>query len=141
MMTIAEVAFTATPQSSTPVGPKGFPVLGSFLDIKKDALNFFVNLSQQYGDVVPYWIGPEKVFLINDPECIRYVLTVNQRNYGKSKFFRKLKPLTGGSMVMSDGDKWLKLGRAALPAMQGAALPRMADQIVGSVDDAVVAYA
>ena len=136
-MTITDVLHPGAIEQARPIGPKGLPLLGNLLDIKRDTLNFFVNMSKDYGDIVPYRIGTDRVFLINNPEYIRYVLTINQKNYGKGKFFAKAKPLMGGAMVMSDGDKWLKLRRTALPAIQGKALPQMADPIVDAVDDVI----
>ena len=136
-MAVAEATHDSSVRPTRVAGPKGLPVLGNLVEIRKDTLNFFVNLSREYGDVVPYRIGTDQVFLINNPELIRYVLMINQANYGKGKFFAKAKPLMGGAMVMSDGEKWLKLRRTALPAVQGRALTGMADVMVDAADDMI----
>lgn len=133
-MSISEATIPDFASRRSELGPKGLPLLGNLPEIKRDALNFFVNLSREYGDIVPYRIGTDRIFLINHPEHIRYVLTINQANYGKGRYFAKAKPLMGEAMVMSDGDRWLALRRTALPGMQGRVLPRMAEGIVDAAD-------
>ncbi len=139
-MAIAEATLDSNAIGQFPAGPKGVPLFGNLAEIRKDPLNVFVKLTREYGDVVPYRIGTDHVFLINNPELIRYVLMINQTNYGKDKFFAKAKPLMGGAMVMSDGEKWLKLRRTALPAVQGRALVDMADVMVDAVDDMIARW-
>ena len=77
-MAVAEATHDSISRPARVAGPKGLPVLGNLVEIRKDTLNFFVNLSREYGDVVPYRIGTDQVFLINNPEMIRYVLMINR---------------------------------------------------------------
>ena len=139
-MAVAEATLDSSVQIPSPAGPKGLPLFGNLAEIRKDTLNFFVKLTREYGDVVPYRIGTDQVFLINHPDLIRYVLLINQTNYAKGKFFAKAEPLMGGAMVMSDGEKWLKLRRTALPAVQGRALVGMADVMVDAADDMIARW-
>lgn len=111
-------------------GPQGHPIVGNLLDIKRDPLGYFVNLQERYGDVVPIKMGFDTVLMLNNPVHIKHVLQDNYRNYSKSKYTQKLRPLLGDGIFLAEGESWLHQRRSSLPAFKGLSLARMADKMV-----------
>ena len=94
-------------------GPAGLPVLGVIPQLRKGALQFFLNAAIEYGDVVRLRMGPHDMILISHPDHIKYVLQDNNKNYTKG--YDKVKPLLGEGLVTSDGEQWLRQRRLMQP--------------------------
>lgn len=113
-------------------GPRRLPIVGNLLEIRRDPLNYFVRTSRDYGDVIPIHMGIERILMINNPEYIKYVLQDNHRNYRKSKFYGKLRPILGDGMLLSEGETWLRVRRVAQPAFRGKCIRGMAVAITNT---------
>ena len=82
-------------KSRFPPGPKGHFLLGSIKDYKKDVLSFFLKITEEYGDLVSFNLGPRKAFLTKDPHLaervlktkIKFILKILQASEGLKKFF------------------------------------------------------
>lgn len=111
-------------------GPRGFPLIGVLPQVRRDPLNFFVQVAREYGDVVRLAVGPERLLMVNRPEYIEHILQTNFRNYRKSKYYDRLKPMLGEGFLTSEGDLWLSQRRLAQPAFNGPALAAVADEMV-----------
>lgn len=46
---------------------------------------FFTRIAQQYGDTAYFKLGPQKCFLLNQPDLIKAVLVTHNRNFTKSR--------------------------------------------------------
>ncbi|MBU3694651.1 MAG: cytochrome P450 [Rhodocyclaceae bacterium] len=58
--------------------------------------------------VTPIPVGRRKVFVVSDPDLIRYVFVDARTNYPKSDLMRAaLGPLLGEGLLVSDGDTWV----------------------------------
>lgn len=66
---------------SLPPGPKGLPLLGNVLQLKRDQLGFLLDVQRRYGRLATMYIGRTPVVLLFRPEQVRYVLTENPRNF------------------------------------------------------------
>ena len=64
-----------------PPGPKGLPLLGNMLQLRRDQLGFLLEVQRRYGRMATIHIGRTPVVLLFRPEHIRYVLTENPRNF------------------------------------------------------------
>lgn len=117
-----------------PAGPKGYPLLGVLPAIKKDPISFFVNMSNEYGDIAFCKFGRHKIYFVNHPEAIKRVLADNHYNYVKSRFYKNLKPVFGDGLPMQEGESWLRRRKLAGPAFSQSSLeqfaPIMMDQIL-----------
>jgi cytochrome P450 len=71
-----------------PPGPRGLPLLGSLLDVRRDPAGVFMRAALRFGDVVHFKIGPRQGFLITNPADVRHVLQDNARNYHKSPLYQ-----------------------------------------------------
>lgn len=97
-------------------GPMGNLIFGNFYGIQDDRLHAFMQMRQDYGDVVRLRIGSRTVHLVSHPDLIEYVLQENNRNYTKGRGLEKAKPLLGNGLLTSEGEFWRRQRRLAQPA-------------------------
>ncbi len=82
----------------------GFPYAGRLMS---DMLGFACELTEQYGDMVRFRIGPAQMFVMRHPERIHDVLVRKVDSFIREplvqKFFR---PWLGRGILLSDGERW-----------------------------------
>jgi cytochrome P450 len=64
-----------------PPGPSGIPFVGNTFQFRRDQLGFLLSLQRTYGRMATVHIGKTPVVLLFRPEHVRYVLTLNPRNF------------------------------------------------------------
>ena len=102
----------SNPQASLIPGPPGLPVVGNLFQMRRATdIRLFINLFQEYGDVVHLQAGPRHLCLINHPDEVQHVLQSNNRNYVKGSTYAKLKPVLGEGLFTSEGEFWLRQRR------------------------------
>ena len=127
-----------TPTHSRAPGPKGHWLLGSALTMRDNAVNFFMEISKEYGDVVQFRLGPMTTFLIRQPEHIRHVLMDNARNYNKqTPGFQQLAKVLGYGLVTSDGELWKTQRRIIQPAFHRKRIEAFADAMIRATTEIV----
>ena len=82
----------------------------------RNPLPFLMLSAQQYGDFVPFQIGPQRCFLVSDPDATREVLVAQQKNFTKSRGLERMKLLLGDGLLTSEGEYHLRQRRLAQPA-------------------------
>ena len=112
---------------AAPPGPQGLPLLGIAPQIKRDPLGYFARVSAEYDGISTLPIGAEKVLLMNSPAAIEHVFQSNWRNYRKSDFYDKLRPLLGNGIATSEGDFWRRQRQVTNPAFHRKSLTRMGE--------------
>lgn len=135
MADVAEANPIARPDTSHRAGPKGHPIFGAALELRKDPLKYFVDAMLTYGDVIWYRIGRDRIVMLNDPRHIKHVVQDNHQNYRKSKFYNLLRPLLGNGIFLSEGKTWLQQRRAAAPSFGKPRFDHLAEQVIGATDD------
>ena len=85
-------------KNNLPPGPGPWSALTNLLRLRKDSLGFLKDLTNEYGDIVKFRIGPYKVVLLNHPDYIKEVLTVQHANFVKGRPLELAKLLIGGSL-------------------------------------------
>ena len=108
-----------------PPGPKGLPVLGITTQVRKDPLGYFARVAAEYEGLAMLPVGLDKVYLLNSPATLKHVLVDNWRNYRKSDFYNKLRPLFGHGIVTNDGDQWRRQRQLMNPSFHGESLQRI----------------
>jgi len=104
-----------------PPGPKGLPLLGLALAIRKDALGTLRQVARQYGDIVRLPVAMQDRIFLNHPDFIEQVLVVQQAKFHKSELTKRLvEGLLGQGLLISEGDFWRRQRRLAQPAFQRA---------------------
>lgn len=98
-----------------PIHP-GLPLLGSILDLQRDALETFTRASR-LGDVVEIKVPWFRAFLVSHPDLIERVLHDNYKAYGKqTRGYAALRTILGNGLLTSEGSFWLRQRRLAQPA-------------------------
>lgn len=126
-----------------PTGPKGLPVLGHLLDLRKDAIGFFERSARTHPDVTRLQLGAWPTLLINNSDLIEQVMVKQHEKFIKNRFFwRQLEALLGTGLFTAEGQAWQRQRKLAAPAF--ATLPlqnyapdmvAMAERMVGSWED------
>ncbi|WP_405544445.1 cytochrome P450 [Streptomyces phaeochromogenes] len=97
-------AITAIP------GPKGLPLLGSALDLRRDSLEVFLRARRDHGDVVRLSAGPPGVrsvlHCVFSAEGVQQILASQAANFRKdNQFYEELRQSAGnGLLTAQDAD-------------------------------------
>jgi cytochrome P450 len=100
--------------------PRGLPLLGSTLDLKRDLLGTFHRAMLEQGDVVRFVIGPpglrSRVYAFFHPDGVQHVLASGSGHYAKGgRVYRELTPLLGNGLLTSEGEEWRRQKRLIQP--------------------------
>src|SRR5712691_5749168 len=98
------------------MGPKGRFFSGSAADFQRDQLGFYESCAREYGDFVQTRLGPVRMLLVFHPDAIEELLVTRNRDFTKSLGLRRLRPLVGDGLFLSEGDTWLRQRRLVQPA-------------------------
>jgi len=102
-----------------PPGPRralpGNPLFG-FLAFRRDALSFLTKLAREYGDVVFFRMGPQRVYMLNHPDLIKDALVTHQDSFMKGRALQRSKRLLGEGLLTSEGEYHRRQRRLAQPA-------------------------
>lgn len=112
-------------------GPRGFSLLGSLQEVRRDRLAFIVNSMHQYGDLVRYRMGFSTLVVINTPLHVKHVLHDNDANYIKGLGLSHAKRFLGEGLLTSRGAHWKRQRSVIQPAFERpsfAALERVVQQ-------------
>lgn len=116
---------------STIPGPRGIFLLGSLPDIRRDRVQFLMDLQRNYGDVVRIRLGPVEALAIFHPDAIQRVMQDNQNNYSKDTLaFKSLRLIFGNGLISSNGDFWLRQRRLMQPAFHNNRINLLCEMIV-----------
>jgi hypothetical protein len=74
--------------SRRPPGPKGQPIVGMALNIRRDPLNALRTFAREYGDVVRFHVLMQERILLNHPDFIEQVLVLQQSKFHNAVFAR-----------------------------------------------------
>jgi cytochrome P450 len=112
-------------------GPRGHFLLGSLPAIRRDRVQFLVDLRRDYGDVVRIRVGPVEALAIFHPDAIQRVMQDNQANYSKDTIaFNSMRLIFGNGLITSNGDFWLRQRRLMQPSFHKERINRLCDMIV-----------
>lgn len=103
-------------QGMRPPGPKGSFLLGHLRPFRADPVGFLTRNAREYGDVVWFKAGRQNVYLLSNPEHVREVLVVQQRNFHKGDGRQRPKLLLGEGLLTSQGETHLRSRRLIQPA-------------------------
>jgi len=132
---------TAAVAGRHPPGPRGLPVLGMLLAIRRNPTAVFMDAARRFGDVAYLKIGPRHGYLITNPADVRHVLQDNAANYRKSPLYDKLRQSLGNGLLTSEGAFWLRQRRIAQPAFHRQRIAALAGTMAGAVREMAVDWA
>jgi cytochrome P450 len=102
--------------AAVPPGPKGHYLVGNLLDYARDPLGFMTRCLQDYGDVVRLRMAGLPLYLLGHPAHAEYMLVRNNRNFVKSRYFRRELSFLGQGLLTGEGELWRRQRRLAQPA-------------------------
>jgi cytochrome P450 len=104
--------------------------------MKPDVLGYYTDLHRRYGDVVHLRFGPYVTYVFFHPDAVREVLV------SKAKQFRRfphqmqvLAQWNGNSVVITEGDQWLRQRRMVQPAFHQRRFEHYASCMVARTRD------
>jgi cytochrome P450 len=104
-----------------PPGPKGWPILGVALQVRKDPLGTLQRLAREYGDIVSVPVMGMRRVLLSRPEYTQQLLILDHAKLYKSVLTKLVVgPLLGQGLLISEGEFWRKQRRLAQPAFHRA---------------------
>src|SRR5262245_3272059 len=89
----------------------------------------FLDEQRARGPVVRVRLGRRSAYIINDPDLLRQLLTVDAGKVSKGLLFDKLRPLLGNGLLNSEGDVHLRQRRIIQPAFHKEQIARYVDAI------------
>lgn len=107
-----------------PPGPPGKLDFGA---TQRDPLNFLLDLTTQYGDLVRYETAYGASYLVNDPEHIGRVL--GNANYPRGSL---LTMVLGDGLLASEGDYWRRQRRMVQPDFHHHRIAEFAPVMTGA---------
>lgn len=107
---------SAVDKSKLPPGPKAKIPLGHLFSYRRDSIGFLRKIAKEYGDIVHFKIGPIRIVLLNHPDHIKEVLTVQHRNFVKGRPLEMAKELLGDGLLTSEGEFHKRHSRMIQPA-------------------------
>ncbi|NXW04433.1 CP1A5 protein, partial [Fregetta grallaria] len=113
----------------SPPGPRGYPILGNMLELRKDTHLALTRLSQKYGDVMEVRIGTRPVLVLSGLDTIRQALVKQGEDFmGRPDFYSFRYIADGQSLAFSadSGEVWKarrKLAQNALKTFSIAPSP------------------
>jgi cytochrome P450 len=114
----------------TPPGPRSRFPGHTLLEFARRRLPFLVESANQYGDIVFFKVGNERIYLLNHPDLIRDVLVTNQKNFTKSRALVRAKKVLGEGLLTSEGEFHLRQRRLAQAAFHRDRIATYAQSMV-----------
>ena len=102
--------------ATSPPGPKGIPLLGVYLEFRKNPPEFLARMAREYGDVVYLQLGRQQVYFVNHPDITRDILVTEQHKYKKSRMLERARVLLGDGLLTSEGNFHKRQRRLVQPA-------------------------
>jgi len=121
-------------------GPSELPILGSLIDLRRDAPRFFTRLAARYGDVARFTVFGREALLVSDPEMIREILLGQPKNFQKSRGLQLAKSLLGEGLLTSEGEFHKEQRRMISPAFARTRLLRYGEEMVKIAAEHIATY-
>jgi cytochrome P450 len=101
-----------------PPGPRDWTFgMSQLSKIKRDVLGYYTELHRRYGDVAHVRFGPYQTYVFFHPDAVREVLVTKAKQF--RRFRRPMQVLArwnGNSVLIAEGDAWLRQRRMVQPA-------------------------
>src|SRR3954465_5209601 len=99
-----------------PGPPARFFGLTAYPAFSGDRIAALAKLARDYGDVVLFRLGPQRMALLNHPDYVEDILVTRARLFRKGRALERAKRLLGEGLLTSEGAFHLRPRRPAQPA-------------------------
>ncbi len=93
----------ATVVPSVPPMPGRVPFAGHAVQMFRNPLRFFQNVSEQ-GGLVRIWLGTKQAYVVSDHDMLYDILVRKAKSFEKGMQFDQARPLLGNGILLSEGD-------------------------------------
>ena len=126
--------------AAVPPGPRGAPLVGSALDLRRDVLGTYERARRMYGDVVRFMAGPPGVratlYAVFHPDAVRRVLAGEADGYRKdNRFYEELRWALGDGLLNSQDERWLRQRRFIQPLFTRRRIAGYAQSMADEAND------
>src|SRR5262245_10345005 len=98
--------------------------------MRRNRLEALAALAGQYGDIVGFRVGPQRLALLNHPDYVEDMLITRARLFKKGRALERAKRLLGEGLLTSEGSFHLRQRRLAQPAFHRQRIAGYADAMV-----------
>lgn len=117
--------------------PPGRFITGHLREASKRPLEYVLEVTRAYGDVVQLRLGPSRMILVNHPEHVKRVLQEKHSHYGRPAFVTLLRKLVGNGLLFSEGGFWLRQRRIMQPSFHRERIANFASIIARAASERV----
>ena len=114
-------------------GPRGLPGVGVAPQLLRDPYRPFLRWSAEHGDVYRPRLPGVTLTMVDHPDHVRQVLGAGGDRYAKGRMNRRLEPVLGDGIPISEGEKWKRNRKLMNPMFSR----RQLDLLTGTVARAV----
>lgn len=128
---------TAEPTAArgAPPGPPLYSMPGTLMDIWRDRLGLMTRVSNRYGDVVRFKMGPKSLYFFNHPDHAKHVLAEHAANYHKGLGLIQAKRVLGEGLLTSEGDLWRAQRKTIQPTFARDRIAGFAGVVAGEAEN------
>jgi cytochrome P450 len=87
-----------------------------FIEFSRDPLGLLARSAKKHGDICCFQVGPFRAYLLNHPDLIQEVLSVQPQNFHKEPALQITKTILGEGLLTSEGDYHKNQRRLIQPA-------------------------
>lgn len=106
-----------------------WPLIGHAVPIAVKPLDF-LTAQRACGPIVRVHLGRRPAYILNDPELLQQMLTVDAGKISKGLLFDKLRPLLGNGLLNSEGAFHMRQRRLIQPAFHRKQMERYVESVV-----------
>lgn len=136
---LALPAPSASPPRTAP--PVASWWLGHLPEFRADKLAFLQRCVREHGDVVPIRFGPQRVWLLFDPELVGEVFVQQVDAFKKDIGIQRVKVVLGDGLLSTEGPEHARRSRLAQPAFRKQKIDRFAADMVRLTVERAAAWA
>src|SRR3954464_11510869 len=104
-----------------PGPPARFFGLTAYPAFSGDRIAALAKLARDYGDVVLFRLGPQRMALLNHPDYVEDVLVTRARLFKKGRALERAKRLLGEGLLTAEGEAHLRQVGGGVPTAEGEA--------------------
>src|SRR4051812_21411262 len=113
-----------------PGPPAGLFGLGAYRAFSGDRIAALADLARQYGDVVLFRLGPQRMALLNHPDYVEDVLVTRARLFKKGRALERARRLLGNGLLTAEGEAHLRQRRLVQPSFHRHRVATYAEAMV-----------
>jgi len=96
--------------------PAGHFLTGHLREASRRPLEYVLEITRAYGDLVQLRLGPSRMVVVNHPDHVKRVLQEKHACYGRPAFVSLLRRSVGNGLLFAEGDTWLRHRRIMQPS-------------------------